>query len=55
MEGPDVRRLTSPVQSFEVETESDSAKPKKIAIRKTNQEMSREEAKAFIDSLISKV
>ena len=55
MEGPDVRRLTSPVQSFEIETESDSAKPKKIAIRRTNQEMSREEAKAFIDSLISKV
>lgn len=56
MEGPDVRRLTSPVQSFEIETESDSVKPKRIAIRKkTNQEMSREEAKAFIDSLISKV
>lgn len=53
MEGDDVRRLTAPTQNFEVESESTKSKEKNFVHEKKHKRTP-EEAKAFIDSLISK-
>lgn len=54
MVGDDVRKLTSPGQDFEVETEVEISKGK-LPEKEKRQHKTREEAKAFIDSLIAGV
>lgn len=54
MVGDDVRKLTSPGQDFEVETEVETSKGK-LPEKEKRQHKTREEAKAFIDSLIAGV
>lgn len=54
MVGDDVRKLTSPDQEFEVETEVETSKGK-LPEKEKQRPKTREEAKAFIDSLIAGV
>lgn len=54
MVGDDVRKLTSPDQEFEVETEVETSKGK-LPEKEKRRPKTREEAKAFIDSLIAGV